>query len=107
MSATGTDLSVGARRLTPDTEYTFIVTALTNEGKFESKATKKRTSKDECELKILKHLNHNSTSLISGHCFSKSIDNYIYTRSRLYIYIYIYICIACSVHYNCIFVLDH
>ncbi|GFR92056.1 usherin [Elysia marginata] len=43
----GTDLSVGARRLTPDTEYTFIVTALTNEGKFESKATKKRTSKDE------------------------------------------------------------
>ncbi|GFO49572.1 usherin, partial [Plakobranchus ocellatus] len=43
----GTDLSVGARRLTPDTEYTFIVTALTNEGKFESKATKKRTAKDE------------------------------------------------------------
>ncbi|XP_012943028.1 uncharacterized protein LOC101845718 [Aplysia californica] len=43
----GTDLSCGARRLTPDTEYTFVVTALTNEGKFESKVTKKRTAKDE------------------------------------------------------------
>ncbi|XP_046547775.1 uncharacterized protein LOC124257686 [Haliotis rubra] len=43
----GTDLCYNARRLTPDTEYTFVVVALTNEGKFESKATKKRTSKDE------------------------------------------------------------
>nr|KAG5701745.1 hypothetical protein BaRGS_004347 [Batillaria attramentaria] len=43
----GTDLAFSALRLTPDTEYTFVVTALTNEGKFESKPTKKRTSKDE------------------------------------------------------------
>ncbi|XP_060068103.1 uncharacterized protein LOC132548269 [Ylistrum balloti] len=43
----GTDLSFTARRLTPDTEYAITVTALTNEGKFVSKVTKKRTSKDE------------------------------------------------------------
>ncbi|OWF39496.1 Usherin [Mizuhopecten yessoensis] len=43
----GTDLSFTARRLTPDTEYAITVTALTNEGKFISKVTKKRTSKDE------------------------------------------------------------
>ncbi|KAL8562936.1 hypothetical protein ACOMHN_004628 [Nucella lapillus] len=43
----GMDLAFAALRLTPDTEYTFVVTALTNEGRFESKATKKKTSKDE------------------------------------------------------------
>ncbi|XP_041370991.1 uncharacterized protein LOC121384598 [Gigantopelta aegis] len=43
----GTDLSFTTRRLTPDTDYTFIIVALTSEGKFESKSTKKRTSKDE------------------------------------------------------------
>ncbi|XP_070176149.1 uncharacterized protein [Littorina saxatilis] len=42
----GMELSFAAHRLTPDTEYTFLVTALTNEGRFESKATKKRTAKD-------------------------------------------------------------
>ncbi|KAL3870808.1 hypothetical protein ACJMK2_038848 [Sinanodonta woodiana] len=43
----GTDLNFTVRRLTPDTEYTFVVIALTTEGKFESKPAKKRTSKDE------------------------------------------------------------
>ncbi|XP_071156057.1 uncharacterized protein [Mytilus edulis] len=43
----GTDHAFTARRLTPDTEYNVVVTCLTNEGKFESKPTKKRTAKDE------------------------------------------------------------
>nr|XP_022325273.1 uncharacterized protein LOC111125594 isoform X4 [Crassostrea virginica] len=43
----GTELSYAVRRLTPDTEYSFVVVALTSEGKFDSKATKKRTAKDE------------------------------------------------------------
>ncbi|CAG5115519.1 unnamed protein product, partial [Candidula unifasciata] len=43
----GTELSCSVHRLTPDTEYCFVVTALTNEGKFDSKVTKKRTAKDE------------------------------------------------------------
>ncbi|KAK0065997.1 Usherin [Biomphalaria pfeifferi] len=46
----GTDLSFSARRLTPDTEYTFTIIALTSEGKFESKSVKKRTTKDEYEV---------------------------------------------------------
>ncbi|BFZ20443.1 hypothetical protein BsWGS_23482 [Bradybaena similaris] len=46
----GTELSCSVHRLTPDTEYTFVVTALTNEGKFDSKATKKRTARDEYDL---------------------------------------------------------
>ena len=50
LSHTGTDLKCSQHHLTPDTEYNFIVTALTNEGKFESKATKKRTAKDECKI---------------------------------------------------------
>ncbi|XP_074654877.1 uncharacterized protein LOC141908654 [Tubulanus polymorphus] len=45
----GTDLAFNVRRLNPDTEYTFMVSAITNEGKCESKPTKKRTSKDEYE----------------------------------------------------------
>ncbi|XP_060595884.1 uncharacterized protein LOC132749955 isoform X2 [Ruditapes philippinarum] len=43
----GNDLNLPVRRLVPDTEYAFVVVALTSEGKFESKVTKKRTSKDE------------------------------------------------------------
>ncbi|XP_048773172.1 uncharacterized protein LOC125678626 isoform X3 [Ostrea edulis] len=43
----GTDLSYTVRRLTPDTEYSFVIVALTSEGKFDSKATKRRTAKDE------------------------------------------------------------
>ncbi|ESP04761.1 hypothetical protein LOTGIDRAFT_155985 [Lottia gigantea] len=43
----GTDLSCSVHRLTPDTEYTFVVIAVTSEGKFDSKPTKKRTAKDE------------------------------------------------------------
>ncbi|KAK3087329.1 hypothetical protein FSP39_004729 [Pinctada imbricata] len=43
----GTDLSYTVRRLTPDTEYSFVVLALTSEGKFDSKVTKKKTAKDE------------------------------------------------------------
>ncbi|XP_064616049.1 LOW QUALITY PROTEIN: uncharacterized protein LOC135480207 [Liolophura sinensis] len=46
----GTDLSYGARRLVPDTEYAFVVTALTNEGRFESKPAKRRTSRDEYDV---------------------------------------------------------
>ncbi|KAH9512444.1 hypothetical protein Btru_039590 [Bulinus truncatus] len=46
----GIDLSCSARRLSPDTEYTFTVTALTSEGRFESKPAKKRTTKDEFEM---------------------------------------------------------
>ncbi|XP_059146358.1 uncharacterized protein LOC131933809 [Physella acuta] len=45
----GTELSCGSHRLTPDTEYTFTVIAVTNEGRFESKPTKKKTAKDEFE----------------------------------------------------------
>ncbi|XP_064649082.1 uncharacterized protein LOC135501149 isoform X2 [Lineus longissimus] len=43
----GTDLSYTVRRLNPDTEYAFVVSALTNEGRCDSKPTKKKTSKDE------------------------------------------------------------
>lgn len=43
----GTELSHTVRRLTPDTEYSFVVVALTSEGKFDSKVSKKRTAKDE------------------------------------------------------------
>ncbi|XP_053381266.1 uncharacterized protein LOC123564877 isoform X2 [Mercenaria mercenaria] len=43
----GNDLNLPVRRLVPDTEYNFVIVALTSEGKFESKATKKRTAKDE------------------------------------------------------------
>ena len=52
MCPPGTDLKCGARHLTPDTEYVFVVTALTNEGKFESKVTKKKTAKDECKCPL-------------------------------------------------------
>lgn len=43
----GNDLNLPVRRLIPDTEYSFVIVALTSEGKFESKMTKKRTAKDE------------------------------------------------------------
>ncbi|XP_067940759.1 uncharacterized protein [Watersipora subatra] len=43
----GTDLHCTARHLSPNTEYTFIVTVITNEGPQESKPAKKRTCKDE------------------------------------------------------------
>ncbi|KAL4219247.1 hypothetical protein ACF0H5_021829 [Mactra antiquata] len=43
----GSDLNLPVRRLVPDTEYSFVVVALTSEGKFESKMAKKRTAKDE------------------------------------------------------------
>ncbi|CAL1540802.1 unnamed protein product, partial [Lymnaea stagnalis] len=46
----GTELTCSAHRLTPDTDYTFIVTAITSEGRFDSKSTKKRTAKDEFDL---------------------------------------------------------
>ncbi|XP_050389238.1 uncharacterized protein LOC126808515 isoform X1 [Patella vulgata] len=47
---TGTELSCSVHRLTPDTEYCFVVVAITSEGKFESKPTKKRTAKDEYDV---------------------------------------------------------
>ncbi|XP_052789391.1 uncharacterized protein LOC128223937 isoform X3 [Mya arenaria] len=43
----GNDLNYPVRRLVPDTEYSFVIVALTSEGKFESKTTRKRTAKDE------------------------------------------------------------
>ncbi|XP_052214678.1 uncharacterized protein LOC127833449 isoform X2 [Dreissena polymorpha] len=43
----GNDLNLPVRRLTPDTEYSFVIVALTSDGKFESKIAKKRTAKDE------------------------------------------------------------
>ncbi|ELU06668.1 hypothetical protein CAPTEDRAFT_189303 [Capitella teleta] len=46
----GMDLHYTARRLKPDTEYTFTVSAITSEGKCESKTTKKRSAKDEYEV---------------------------------------------------------
>ncbi|XP_033096013.1 uncharacterized protein LOC117100434 isoform X3 [Anneissia japonica] len=43
----GTDLSFTARRLVPNTEYTFKVVAVTSEGRCESEPAKKKTLKDE------------------------------------------------------------
>ncbi|XP_013414225.1 uncharacterized protein LOC106176403 isoform X2 [Lingula anatina] len=42
----GMDMSYSARRLVPDKEYVFTVSAITFEGKCESKPAKARTSKD-------------------------------------------------------------
>lgn len=43
----GRDLSYTVKQLTPNTEYTFTVIAVTSEGKCESDPAKKRTAKDE------------------------------------------------------------
>ncbi|XP_053551417.1 usherin-like [Bombina bombina] len=43
----GTKRSYTARRLTPNTDYTCTVFAITSEGRFESKPVTKRTAKDE------------------------------------------------------------
>ncbi|KAM8934339.1 uncharacterized protein RCH25_004797 [Pelodytes ibericus] len=43
----GTERSFTARRLTPSTEYTCTVCAITSEGRFESRPVTKRTAKDE------------------------------------------------------------
>ncbi|XP_064420183.1 uncharacterized protein LOC102361873 [Latimeria chalumnae] len=47
----GPDRSFTARRLSVNTEYTCTVTAITSEGKCESKPVTKRTAKDEYESK--------------------------------------------------------
>ncbi|KAM4662635.1 uncharacterized protein O3C94_011078 isoform 2-T2 [Discoglossus pictus] len=43
----GTKRSYAARRLTPNTDYTCTVCAITSEGRYESRPVTKRTSKDE------------------------------------------------------------
>ncbi|XP_018412240.1 PREDICTED: uncharacterized protein LOC108787240 [Nanorana parkeri] len=43
----GTERSYTARRLTPNTEYTCIVCAITSEGRYDSRPITKRTAKDE------------------------------------------------------------
>ncbi|KAM9324304.1 uncharacterized protein PAF06_000326 [Gastrophryne carolinensis] len=43
----GTERSYTARRLTPNTDYTCIVCAITSEGRFDSRPVTKRTAKDE------------------------------------------------------------
>ncbi|XP_063792318.1 uncharacterized protein LOC134948325 isoform X2 [Pseudophryne corroboree] len=43
----GTERSYTARRLTPSTEYTCSVCAITSEGRFESRPVTKRTARDE------------------------------------------------------------
>lgn len=47
----GTERAFTARWLSANTEYTFVVSAITSEGKFESKPVMKRTAKDEYENK--------------------------------------------------------
>ncbi|KAF6033342.1 hypothetical protein EB796_008354 [Bugula neritina] len=49
----GTDLHCTARHLQPNTEYTFVVTVITNEGPLDSKPAKKRTAKDEYDCQRL------------------------------------------------------
>ncbi|XP_068104874.1 uncharacterized protein [Hyperolius riggenbachi] len=43
----GTERSYTARRLTPNTEYTCVVCAITSEGRYDSRPVTKRTAKDE------------------------------------------------------------
>ncbi|XP_071501940.1 uncharacterized protein [Diadema antillarum] len=43
----GTDLSYTVKQLTPNTEYSFTVSAVTSEGKCETEPAKKKTGKDE------------------------------------------------------------
>ncbi|XP_040180408.1 uncharacterized protein LOC120914039 isoform X1 [Rana temporaria] len=52
----GTERSYAARRLTPNTEYTCIVCAITSEGRYDSRPVTKRTAKDEYS-----NLNKNQT----------------------------------------------
>ncbi|XP_040298309.1 uncharacterized protein LOC121009331 [Bufo bufo] len=52
----GTERSYTARRLTPSTEYTCTVCAITSEGRFESRPVTKRTARDEYS-----NLNKNQT----------------------------------------------
>ncbi|XP_075690859.1 uncharacterized protein LOC142659041 isoform X2 [Rhinoderma darwinii] len=52
----GTERSYTARRLTPGTEYTYTVCAITSEGRFESRPVTKRTARDEYS-----NLNKNQT----------------------------------------------
>ncbi|XP_043914062.1 uncharacterized protein LOC122790600 [Protopterus annectens] len=47
----GTERAFTVRWLSANTEYTFVVSAITSEGKFESKTVTKRTAKDEYENK--------------------------------------------------------
>jgi hypothetical protein len=44
----GTDQEYHATMLKPDREYTIVVVAITNEGRFRSRPAKARTLKDEC-----------------------------------------------------------
>ncbi|KAM5145502.1 uncharacterized protein ACMZJ9_012834 [Mantella aurantiaca] len=52
----GTERSYAAHRLTPNTEYTCIVCAITSEGRYDSRPITKRTAKDEYS-----NLNKNQT----------------------------------------------
>lgn len=49
----GTDQEYRAAMLKPDREYTVIVIAVTNEGRFRSRPAKARTLKDECRYSII------------------------------------------------------
>ncbi|XP_075435192.1 uncharacterized protein LOC142472200 [Ascaphus truei] len=55
----GTQRSYTARRLTPNTEYTCTVCAITSEGRYESRPVTKRTAKDE-------YSNLNKNNISSG-----------------------------------------
>lgn len=60
----GNKMNFYVRRLTPDTEYSIMVSTVTSEGRFDSKPVKKKTAKDEYETNNTKSVSTAETPTV-------------------------------------------
>ncbi|XP_036371425.1 uncharacterized protein LOC118768674 [Octopus sinensis] len=75
----GNNMTLALTRLTPDREYTFVVSAITNEGRLDSVPLKKKTFKDDFNTETI--VSRSVTNLVKNKYFSKKpIKSYLAPR---------------------------
>ncbi|XP_052821544.1 uncharacterized protein LOC106871214 isoform X2 [Octopus bimaculoides] len=79
MVYSGNNMTLALTRLTPDTEYTFVVSAITNEGRLYSAPLKKKTVKGDFDIETI--VSKSVTNLVKNKYFSqKPIKSYLAPR---------------------------